>query len=67
MTYIRKMKDGSEKVYYTSSEMKEKLHKSILNLGNELINEIKEERLNKQNYIKNKNVLIYNQNNLCIV
>jgi len=67
MPYIRKMKDGSEKVYFSSDEMKKKLHKSILDLWNELVDEISGERSSNKNYIKNKDTLIYNKENLCTV
>jgi len=67
MSYIRKMNDGSEKVYFSSDEMKKKLHKSILELWNELVDEISGERLSNKNYIKNKDTLIYNKENLCTV
>jgi len=67
MSYIRKMNDGSEKVYFSSDEMKKKLHKSILELWNELVDEISGERSSNKNYIKNKDTLIYNKENLCTV
>ena len=61
------MKDWSKKTYYTSSEMKEKLHNSILKLWEELINEIREEKLKREKFIKDQEKINNNQYNLCTV
>ncbi|MDQ7009346.1 MAG: hypothetical protein Q9M94_03580 [Candidatus Gracilibacteria bacterium] len=45
MTYIRKMKDGSEKFYYTEDEMDIMLDKAILKHADDLIYEIRKEKV----------------------
>ena len=65
MTYIRKMKDWTEKVYYSSSEMDEKLDKLILQYWEELRQEIIEER-NKKNVRNNDYSISFNEKELCI-
>jgi len=65
MTFIRKMKDWTEKVYYSSSEMDEKLDKLILQYWEELRQEIIEER-NKKNVRNNDYSISFNEKELCI-
>lgn len=45
MTYTRKMKDWTEKVYYTEGEMDEMLNKAILKHADDLIYEIRKEKV----------------------
>ena len=59
MPYIRKMRpegsalgetDWSEKVYYTEEEMDKMLEKAILKHADDLVSEIRKERLKKNSF-----------------
>ncbi len=54
MTYIRKMKDGSEKIYYTEDEFFDIFEKKIKKSSEELLIEIREMKKEKENKINNE-------------
>jgi len=54
MTYTRKMKDWSEKVYYTEDEFFSIFDEKILKSANELISEIREINKDKEKNIRSE-------------
>ena len=54
MTYTRKMKDWSEKVYYTEDEFFDIFDKKILKSANELISEIRKINKDKEENIRSE-------------
>ena len=54
MTYIRKMKDWSEKIYYTEDEFFDIFEKKIKKSSEELLIEMIEMKKEKENKINNE-------------